>query len=1761
VAENVSSWSAADGEAPWLSRRVPALVTALLFALLCAAPATAQQTIAGTVFEDVNYGGGAGRSLAASSGSPRPNARVEIYRLVGATYTYLAAVTTDASGNYTFSYGVGQYMVRVVNSTVTSSRGVGAVLPVQTFRTDASTGSVVPVVDYVGGQNPAVADAGNGVLGPPAAAMDANGVFTGGTGLVGLTAQSIAPVGLQPSGSGVTGVDFGFNFDTVVNVNSAGQGSLRQFILNSNALGNATPPLAIVGQPAGRDVSIFMISDGLAHAGLRTGITNLLSAAGVAVITPAPALPAITDAATSVDGTTQTANVGNTNTVVLGTGGTVGVDGLALSQMAGPEVEIVGGGMNASGLLIQAANAVVRGLAIHGFGNAADQAGVRVDAFSGALIENNVLGSTATSFTDPGAGQRNQGGVYSGGGTNGTVRSNLIGFGRVTGIRLAFGATGWTITGNEIRDSGTETTNGDGLDVNASPTNTFVGNLVTGTSSQGIVLTAPASGNVFTNNTVTGNGVGIASGFVQSTGITIRTGIASTLLDRNVIRANYGAGVQVNDGATGTRMRRNSFALNGTITARNGGAATGQIGIDLNAPADNIDLGTAPFYTLNDLGDTDTGGNGLLNFPVLTSAVLSGGSLILHGFARPGSVIELFIASPSPDPTGFGEGTTWVITLTEGGTGAGGDDPYADLNAGTGTYGPGAVNGIAQGTDTTNRFTFMVPAPGGVGVGTPLTATATLGGATSEFSGNVIVAATTVVTLQSFEAVGRDGAIDLRWTTASELDNLGFNVYRGPSSNGPWTKLNATIIPGLGSSAVGQVYTWHDAGLVNGNVYYYRLEDIDTHSVSTFHGPVWATPTAATTPEPPPSHGKGAKTDSVGQACPSWVWTAYGSSAPSTDRTGPSCTRYGDPEATSLEEVSRTGNQVTLELRTAGFYAVREASGAVRAFIPGFDLPSEPAAPALPLRRALVDAVVGRSVRLGAVEALDRVGFPGLVAARTGRAEMVVLRDGTVRAAHRAVPPRRDGRGPLAREVARLSGVAFLGETKTATVELSPLAVDPVRGQLVLFRLVRLKLVFIGQEPDERGSGNRGRRRPQAQSGGTKDDSVLAQLFTARHGLYAVPFEALVPGSRRPLPLASLRLQRQSAPVAYHVEPAGTDFGPGSVLYFYADTEAASTAFTGETAYELVRGGGGVRMGLGSAAPAGPALLSPPSVVSSFETNRFYQPGLLEAPDPWLWDVVASGGTASESFTLACVDPSRPAALTAFLQGASESGTEVDYHLRVAVNGLDVGETSFAGKVPARVDAVVPAGVLREGTNVLALTSVADTGVYSIVFLDRFTLACPQVAAASGGRLEASWSETGTASVSGIAAPAVVLDVTEPTAPRWLSGFAAMPDALRFGATAGSRYLLAGAPGLFAPRVAIPAFSSLRDATNQADYLLVAPAAFLPAAQPLLDRREGEGLATKAVSLEEIASVFGHGQPSAEAIHDFLAYAYHSWSQPSPRYVLLLGDSSSDPRNFTGRSGPAPLPFLAVPTSFLWTASDPLLAAVNGDDTLPDLALGRLPASTVEQAQAMVAKLLDWEDSGQGFDSRAVLVADNPDAGGDFDADVDEIAASFLAAHETAVIKISRLGAAARPAVLDAWNAGASLVSYVGHGAAATWASENVLNSFDVPALLAQSRQPLLLTWNCLNGYFVAPSYDALAEALVKAPGRGAIAAVSPTGLSLDGPAQVFHRALMAEVTSGRHRRLGDAFFAAQQDYARSGEMPELVSVYHLFGDPAMPIH
>jgi hypothetical protein len=60
--------------------------------------------------------------------------------------------------------------------------------------------------------------------------------------------------------------------------------------------------------------------------------------------------------------------------------------------------------------------------------------------------------------------------------------------------------------------------------------------------------------------------------------------------------------------------------------------------------------------------------------------------------------------------------------------------------------------------------------------------------------------------------------------------------------------------------------------------------------------------------------------------------------------------------------------------------------------------------------------------------------------------------------------------------------------------------------------------------------------------------------------------------------------------------------------------------------------------------------------------------------------------------------------------------------------------------------------------------------------------------------------------------------------------------------------------------------------------------------------------------------------------------------------------------------------------------------------------------------------------------------------------------------------------------------------------------------------------------------------------------------------LSLDEPAHAYEQALLSEIVSGRHERLGDAVLAAQEIYANSGAFPELLSIYNLLGDPALKI-
>ncbi len=88
------------------------------------------------------------------------------------------------------------------------------------------------------------------------------------------------------------------------------------------------------------------------------------------------------------------------------------------------------------------------------------------------------------------------------------------------------------------------------------------------------------------------------------------------------------------------------------------------------------------------------------------------------------------------------------------------------------------------------------------------------------------------VELASFTAKVSEGKVVLRWATASESQNLGFNVYRSTSPDGPFIKLNPQVIPGLGTSGTGQEYRWVDDSVdASADTYYYYLKDVSLSGI------------------------------------------------------------------------------------------------------------------------------------------------------------------------------------------------------------------------------------------------------------------------------------------------------------------------------------------------------------------------------------------------------------------------------------------------------------------------------------------------------------------------------------------------------------------------------------------------------------------------------------------------------------------------------------------------------------------------------------------------------------------------------------------------------------------------------------------------------------------------------------------------------------------------------------------------------------------
>ncbi|MEZ4767078.1 MAG: right-handed parallel beta-helix repeat-containing protein [Caldilineales bacterium] len=341
-------------------------------------------------------------------------------------------------------------------------------------------------------------------------------------------------------------------------------------------------------------------------------------------------------------------------------GGTSGSDRNIISGNHGYGVALNGssGGSSVLGNYI--------GVNVGGTGALANYAGISVAGVNGATI-----GGTQAGAENVVSGNTTDGIILQSNANNLLIARNRIGVTAGGGAKLPNGGYGIYIP------NGNNNTIGGGNN----------GNIIAGNGQDGIFIFASS-----TNNQILANYIGTNQNGSPGLGNSM-FGVAITMApgnrvgaagQGNVIAFNGADGVYISgDSATGNAISANTINDNGGL------------GIDLG------DNGVTP----NDNGDPDVGPNGLQNFPLLSSAGSDGSQTRIAGTLNslPNRTFRLeFFASPSCDPSGYGEGRNYLGTanVTTNGSGNASFTVTLATGANTGWAATATASDTAAGNQT-----------------------------------------------------------------------------------------------------------------------------------------------------------------------------------------------------------------------------------------------------------------------------------------------------------------------------------------------------------------------------------------------------------------------------------------------------------------------------------------------------------------------------------------------------------------------------------------------------------------------------------------------------------------------------------------------------------------------------------------------------------------------------------------------------------------------------------------------------------------------------------------------------------------------------------------------------------------------------------------------------------------------------------------------------------------------------------------------------
>ncbi len=713
--------------------------------------------------------------------------------------------------------------------------------------------------------------------------------------------------------------------------------------------------------------------------------------------------------------------------------------------------------------------------------------------------------------------------------------------------------------------------------------------------------------------------------------------------------------------------------------------------------------------------------------------------------------------------------------------------------------------------------------------------------------------------------------------------------------------------------------------------------------------------------------------------------------------------------------------------------------------------------------------------------------------------------------------------------------------------------------------------------------------------------AATPQALTLSTGGEAVPFQLIGEGQSR-----ALRFYGQARDLSAHtarniywlsavpsLQDGGTSLGAPLPPSTSKDRLAAAALATA------------------SAAPSSAILTDVVSYTVHVEEQRQFVPKVDPGSDPWLWASLLAPGeikvTATTPHLAAAAGPGpvlspgaesgqveaqveqgagQMASLKVRVWGNSSAPVDPDHHLLINLNGTVVADEKWDGLGEHVITATLSATLLHSGENQLVLQAPGDTGAAAdSVLLDWAEITYPRRLIADGDEITFSGQADGFA-VTLPGEVAALWDITYPVRsqipesggqgvrPVMLQDYATEGNTVRFAAGgAPRRYVAVTQAGFHRPAAiaAVPASylatagpGDLYDWPGGADMIVITAPQFRDALGPLIEARRAEGLRVAVTDIETVYDAFNYGRAEPAAIQSLIRHAVAHWTAPAPRFLLLAGDASYDPRGYLKGPEVDLVPTMLVDTEFGgWTASDVWYALGNDSPTaLPVLAVGRFPAQTAEQMAAMVAKTVTYEhgDATAPWRTRALFVADNDEPAFGEEAKHLLEALPVLTGEE---ITIGDDSSTARTALLRAFEDGTGWIGYFGHGSVTLWAQEKIFSVDDVPKLTNREKWPVVFTFTCLTGFFHHPLTPSLGEVLLRARDAGAVAALVPSSAGLLADHQLLGQGLAAALspTDGNQpaKTLGEAILAAQRSLPEpTGGLRNTLLTFNLLGDPAL---